>query len=227
VRNLFKWRQFILLPVIALLSAFMLADNAGAVLRSDGSGVLVNRTPPPTSTVLFSGDLIETQQTAVARIEASGSAVNINSQTLVQFEGDELVLEHGGLSVNTTRGLRVRVGCLVVVPQNTADWTHYEVADVDGKVTVSAIKSNVDINSGGSKLELVKHSPSIRLTVLEGEQKSRDDKCGAEKTLPASPADGPSLNSPWAVGAGAVGIGVLICFALCRGGVQPISPSQP
>ncbi len=225
---MFNWRQFILLAVIALLSAFLLADDAGAVLRSDGSGVLVNRTTPPTSTVLFAGDLIETQQNAVARIEASGSAVNINAQTVVQFESEELVLEHGSVSVNTTRGLRVRVGCLVVVPQNRADWTHYEVVDMDGKVTVSAIKSNVDINSGGLKLGQVKGSPSIALTVLEGEQKSRDDKCGAEKNLPASPVgNGPSLNSPWAIGAGAVGIGVLICFAVCRGGSQPISPSQP
>ena len=203
-----------------------MADDAGAVLRSSGSGVLVNQTPPPTSTVLFAGDLIETQQNAVARIEATGSAVNINPQTLVQFEGEELVLEHGGLSVNTNRGLRVRVGCLVVVPQNKADWTHYEITDVDGQMSVSAIKSNVDINSGGNQLEPVKRAPAIQFTVLEGEKKSRDDKCGAEKGLPASPGGGPSLDSPWAIGAGAVGIGVLICLALCRGS-QPISPSQP
>jgi hypothetical protein len=222
---LFKWRQLSLLAVIAILPASLLAVDAGAVLRNDGSGVLVNGNPPPPVTVLFSGDLIETQQNAVARIEASGSAVNINSQTLVQFEGDELILEHGGLSVNTSRGLRVRGGCLVVVPQNTAGWTHYEIADVDGNVTVSAIKSNVEINSGEGKLEQVKHSPSIRLTVLEGEQKSRDDKCGAQKTPLAPPGNPP--NSPWAIGTGAVGVAVLICFAVCRGGVQPLSPSQP
>ena len=29
--------------------------------------------------------------------------------TIGQFEGDELVLDHGGLQLNTSRGMRVRV----------------------------------------------------------------------------------------------------------------------
>jgi len=32
--------------------------------------------------------------------------VDIDADTVVQFEGDELVLDHGSLSVNTTRGLK-------------------------------------------------------------------------------------------------------------------------
>lgn len=225
--NLSNWRHFVCLSVIAILPASLLADDAGAVLRSSGSGVLVNKNSPPASVVLFSGDLIETQKDAVARIEASGSAVNINPETMVQFEGGEVVLEHGSLSVNTTHGLKVRVGCLTIVPENTADWTHYDVADVNGKVVISAVKNNVAINPSSSKVQQAKQSvPSIRLIVREGERESREENCGAPSTTPASAANGSGLNSPWVVGAGAAGIGVLLCVALCRGS-EPISPSQP
>jgi hypothetical protein len=224
---LFKWRRFFCLPIIAILPASLLADDAAAMLHSNGIGVLVNKNSAPPSTALFSGDLIETQKNAVAQFEASGSAANIDSETLVQFEGDELVLEHGRLSVSTTRGLKVRAGCLTIVPENNAEWTQYAIADVDGKVTISALKNDVIINATSSKLELAKqHAQSSRFTLREGEQKSSEEKCGAPHNAPASAMSGGNImNSPWAIGAGAVGIGVLTCFALCRT-PQPVSPSQ-
>src|ERR1700674_1595336 len=122
-------------------------DTAAAMLRSNGTGVLLNKNPAPASAALFSNDLIETPKTAVARIEASGSSADLNPETVVQFEGNELVLDHGSLSVNTSRGLRVRVGCVTVTPVNDAQWTHYEVADLDGKVTVAALKNDVYIDA--------------------------------------------------------------------------------
>jgi hypothetical protein len=93
-------------------------ETAAAMLRSSGSGVLVNRNPAPTSIALFPNDLIETPKNAVARIEVRGSTADINADTVVQFDGDELVLDHGSLSVSSTQGLRVRVGCLTVTPVN-------------------------------------------------------------------------------------------------------------
>ena len=105
---LFRWRHSVCLLMIAILPvSFRLKIKIPqlAMLRSDGVGVLVNKSPAPASIALFSDDLIETQKTAVARIEASGSAADINSETMVQFEGNELVLDHGSLSVNTSRGM--------------------------------------------------------------------------------------------------------------------------
>jgi len=55
---------------------------------------------------VFSDDLIETQKGSITRLESTGSRVDIDADTVVQFEGDELVLDHGSLSVNTTRGLK-------------------------------------------------------------------------------------------------------------------------
>jgi hypothetical protein len=226
---MFKWRRFFCLPILAVLPSLLLAqESPSAMLRSDGTGVLVNGNSPPPATALFAGDLIETLKNGAARIEASGSAANLDPDTLVQFEGDELILEHGKLSVNTTHGLRIRVGCLTIVPENTADSTHYDVADMDGKVTISALKNAVVVNTSSGKLEQVKQSaPSGGVTVHEGQQQSRDEKCGGPKSAPVSGTGGGNImNSPWAIGVGAVGIAILTCVALCRG-PEPISPSKP
>ena len=224
---LFKWRHFVCLSVIAILPVSLPADEASAaMLRSNGVGVLVNKYSAAPSMALFSGDLIETQKTAVARIEASGSTADINPETIVQFKGDELVLEHGSLSVNTTRGLKVRVGCLTVTPVNNAEWTHYDVADLDGKVTVSALKNDVNIDSVASNLQQAKQSArSSRVSVREGEQKSREEKCGALDLK--TPGDGTIMSSPWTIGAGAVGVGVIICLGFICHNDDPVSPTKP
>jgi hypothetical protein len=213
--------------MLAILPASLQAqETAAAMLRSEGVGVLVNKYPAPASIALFSDDLIETQKAVVARIEASGSAADINAETVVEFEGNELVLEHGSLSVNTSRGMTVRVGCLTITPANSAEWTHYDVADLNGKVNVSALKNDVNIDEHSGGLRQAKQSGrSNRVTVREGEQKSREEKCGAADIRQAGSTPA-ILNSPYAIGAGIVTIGVLTCWALCRSG-NPISPTNP
>jgi len=225
-----KWQHFVCLPMVAILPVSLLADDAAAaMLRSNGVGVLVNKNPAPASTALFLDDLIETQENSVARIEAGGSTADINPETMVQFNGDELVLEHGSLSVNTFHGLKVLVGCLIVRPVNNAEWTHYEVADLDGKVTVSALKNDVNIDSRSSNPQQAKQGGgSSGVTVREGEQTSRGEKCGAldNKASGSVAGKGAIMNSPWAKGVGVVTIGGLMCWALCQGG-NPLSPSYP
>jgi hypothetical protein len=199
------------------------------MLRSDGVGVFLNNNSALPSTALFRDDLIRTEKNAAARIESTGSTADVGPETIVQFEGDELVLDHGSLMVNTTRGLKVRVGCLTVTPVDGANWTHYEVADVNGKVTVSAMKSDVYIDERSKDRKDLKQSArSNRSLVREGEQKSREDKCGGVYMNPSdAPAgEGAILNSLWARASGAVAVGVLTCWALCRGD-DPISPKAP
>jgi hypothetical protein len=108
-------------------------EIAAAMLRSTGEGVIVNGSPAPSSAAIFSGDFIETQKQAVARIEATGSSANIDPETMVTFEDQELVLDHGSLAVFTGRGLRVRVGCISVTPVNPSIETTYEVLDREVK----------------------------------------------------------------------------------------------
>lgn len=228
--SLLKLRCLVCLLMIAVTPVSLLADDAAAMLRSNGVGVQLNKNSAPASTALFPRDLIETQQNAAARIEASGSTADVDQQTMVQFDGDELALDHGRLSVNTSRGMRVRVGCLTIRPVNNTEWTHYDVADVNGKVTVSALKNDVSIDSRSGNLKELKQGGgrSSQIIVREGEQKSRDEKCGGDYDRGSRPApgNGAILNSPWAKGAGAVIIGGLICLGLCHHD-DPISPSRP
>jgi hypothetical protein len=215
--------------MVAILPvSFQAQDAAVAILHSDGVGVLVNKSPAPASIALFSNDLIETEKAAIARIDVSGSAADINAETVVQFEGNELVLDHGSLSVNTSRGMAVRVGCLTITPADNAEWTHYDVADLNGKVNLSALKNDVNIDErSGSQRQAKQSGHSNRVTVREGEQRSREEKCGAaDIRQPGTPLAGAIMNSPYAIGAGIVTIGVLTCWALCRSD-DPISPTTP
>jgi hypothetical protein len=226
---LFEWRKLVCLPLMAILPVSLLAqDTATAILRSNGAGVMVNRNAAPASTAVFFEDLIETQKNAAARIEANGSTADINPETMIQFEGDTLVLDHGSLSVNTSRGLKVRVGCVIVTPANNAEWTHYDVVDRDGKVTVSALKKDVNINSRSSNPKQAKQGTNSSVTVSEGQQKSREENCGAAypHSAAATPGAGAIMNSPWVIGGGAVAVGVIACFGLCHSD-DPISPTTP
>ena len=225
-RSFAKWRHVVCLPMMVILPVSLLADDTAAMLRSSG-GVLVNKNSAPASSALFPDDLVETPQNVIARIEASGSTVDVGAETRIQFESDELALDHGTLSVNTSRSLRVRVGCVVVIPVNDA-WTQYDVTGKDGKVTVSALKSDVYIESRAAIPALGKPNPhSDRVTVREGERKSREEKCGAPiKESSKYPAAGPLLNSLPVRLTGIAVISVVLCWALCRSD-DPISPSDP
>ena len=121
-----------------------------------------------------------------ATINAAGSAITVEPETLVQFEGDEIILDHGTVLVGTSGRLRVRVGCITVTPA-TASWTQYDVTDVDGKVTVAARKSDVNIDSRGSKLQAAR--PDGRgqtVSVREGEQKTREENAALDPNLRAT-----------------------------------------
>ncbi len=228
-----RWRQLVCLGLVAYLpGALVASDSPSAILKVSGEGVAVNDKAAANATALYPKDLIRTGKTSAARIEMSGSAVDVNPETIVEFDGDELVLEHGGLTVNTGTGLRVRVGCLLVVPVNDAVWTHFDVSDVDGKLSVFAEKSDVYINEHSKKeiRDVKQTGRSSRTIVHETEKKTREDKCGAgyvkEPTPAVAPVLGPILDSPWAVGTGAAAIGVITCWALCKND-DPISPHSP
>lgn len=213
--------------MIAILPASLAADDNGAAILQSSGGVLLNGGSAQPSAALFPHDAVETQTAAVARIELTGSAIDISPETLVEFEGDEIILEHGRVSVNTSRAFKVRVDCIIVTPVNPM-WTGYEVTDVDGKVTVAALKSDVNIDSRSANPQQAKRSTNGgRVSVHEGEQKSREEKCGAAKfNSRDAAARGGILNSPYAVGAALGVVAGLTCWALCRSD-NPVSPWAP
>jgi hypothetical protein len=226
---LFEWRHPVVVMMAVVLPVSLFADDvSGALLRSNGTGILVNKSIASPSLAIFLNDLIETQKDAVARIEMAGSTADIHPETMVQFESDELVLDHGSLSVNTMRGMRVRVGCLTVTPVNFSDWTQFDVIDVDGKVTVNALKSDVYINARSrNPKEVKKPARSTLDLVRESEQKSREERCGgAYRKSDRWPALGAIMNSTPAKVTAEAMVGVAACIAICRHD-DPISPHKP
>jgi hypothetical protein len=216
----------IVISTIVLLSASLPGQDLGrAMLHSDGSAWL-NGKPVPNSSAIFPYDMVETGNESTAKIDADGSTVTIQPSTRVQFQEDELVLDSGSLQVNSGRGMRVRVNCMTVIPL-TQEWTRYDVIDADGKVTVVAHESDLRIHYQLVATRQSKGAGYSDATLHRGEQVTRDERCRAA-SQPAQPLDakGAILNSPWAKGAGIVAIGVITCWALCRGD-EPVSPDKP
>lgn len=221
-----EWRKLVCGAMVMVLPASLIAQDFGrAMLHSDG-GAWLNGKPAPNSSAIFPHDLVQTRPESTAKVDIDGSTVTIQPDTLVQFEGDELVLDHGSLQLNSARGMRVRVNCMTVVPL-TQEWTRYTVIDAGGKVVVAAYENDVKIHYRHVASQRSKDTGSPDVTVHRGEQVTRDERCGARaKPAQILDANGAILNSTWARGTGIVAISVLTCWALCRGN-EPVSPEKP
>jgi hypothetical protein len=236
VRGLFlaEWRKLvcgvmiavpIIVPAIVMLPAPLLGqDSERAMLHSDG-GASLNGKAAPNSSAIFLHDRIETRPESTAKIDTEGSTITVLPRTVLVFEGEELILERGGLQLNSARGMKVRVNCMTIIPL-TQDWTRYDVSDVGGKVMVAAYENDVKIHDEGAAVRQSKQAGPPDVTVHRGEQITRDERCRTGSTPAPVDAKGAILNSPWAKGTGIVAIGVLTCWALCRGG-EPVSPVWP
>ncbi len=214
--------------VILVLSVSLTAQDSGrALLRSQG-GTWLNGVAAPESSAIFPNDLIQTEAGHVARIDAEGSTVTVQPETILQFDGDEIALDHGSLQVNTSRGMKVRVNCLTVIPV-TQEWTQYDITDVNGKVTVVAHKNDVNLHSQSTLAQKSKQAGvSGDVTVHEGETVTRDEHCPAAARLPGSiDAHAAILDTWYAKGTGLGVIAVIVCKAMCFHGDEPVSPSKP
>lgn len=226
-----RLNQFVaisLIVIVAAMPTYSVADDAGATLRTQGH-VSVDGNPALPFAAIFPNSRIETEKNSSALLELSGSRVEIGAETIIEFENNELRLEHGSLSVLTFRSLAVRVGCILAVPVRSEE-TLFTTVDDSGRVTVSAVRNDVNINTTAKRSKQVadKDRPE-QVTVRQGEQKSRDEKCGASPFETRTVAAGIQglFNSPYAQGLAAAGIVVTLCLVFCFGGDEPASPSVP
>jgi hypothetical protein len=225
LRKFVCWMMVILYPL-----SLAAADTGSAVLHSEG-GVGVNGSEITGSTVVFPGDLLETKPGFVANIDAEGSSVLIQPESVVKFQGTFLSLEHGRVSVGTSSSMSVQVNCIKVEPVSS-ERTQYEVADVNGTVQIAARKNDVNITVSGVSSVLQKTQPqggsTLSAVVHEGQQVTRDEStvCGAP---PRPGGAGNGLNTKWIEIGGGAGAGILVlCLLLCKGpGPRSVSPSTP
>jgi len=203
-------------------------EYTGAILHGPGSGVFVNESAAPETIAVFPKDVIKTDKSVSARLRTTGSEAEISSETIVQFTPNELALDHGSVIVATSRGVRVRVGCIILTPVHDDRRTRYQVLDVNGKVSVAALEENVFIESHPKSLQAMNEHERERNRSLipEGKQSSREEKCDGVDPKSGVSAHGPLLNSPYAVGAAGIGIAVIACMGLCHDD-DPLSPAKP
>jgi hypothetical protein len=211
--------------MISVVSTSLMAQDANRGLLYSNGGTSLNDNSAPAIAAIFPDSLVQTQKGYNARIDVPGSTVLIQAETVVQFQGHELALEHGGLQLNTASEMQVIVGCLTVSPM-TFDRTQYSVIDVDGKVTVVASKNDVKLHVHGGTLRKAKSDKSFDIIVREGEEATRQERCGAVNPAQTAGASGAALNNPWTIGTAGVVVAGVACLGLCHDD-DPISPWKP
>ena len=216
LRDIFCWLLLAVMP-----AALLGASSGAAMLYAQGAAWLNGASVPRTSAV-FPGDLVQTKADAVVHINATGSSVMVLSDSLVKYEGSTVSLEHGAVSVATSKGMSIRAGEVAVQPANLNGATDFDVRDVDGTVHISARQGDVKVSNG-----------TETTTVAQGEQTTRDDRNDSQKqkktrraggAVPA--ASGPWLDSPYAIGVGVAAVGIPLVWALSQGD-DPVSPVDP
>jgi hypothetical protein len=219
-RNLVCWLMIVLWPLSCLA-----ADANAAVLRSKG-GVWVNDAEAVDSTPVFPGDRIEAKPGFVAELDAEGSSVLIQPESILKFQGTFIELEHGNISVGTSASLGVHVSCLQVEPI-TSQRTEYNVKDTTGSVEVVAVKSDVKFTQVGAIRKTSKESGVLGSAVLhEGqEEKRQESDCGAGSQAPTAAH---SFPTKWLEIGGGVAGAVALCLVFCKSSPKSdISPSDP
>jgi hypothetical protein len=215
--------------LLMMPGSLMAADSGVAMLYADGAAWL-NGSHVPKSSAIFAGDLVQTRSDSAANIHAPGSSVTVLGDSLVQFEGASLKVEHGGVSVSTSKGLATTAGDVKVAPASNA-WTEFNVTDTDGTVKIAARKGDLFITDDNGTVTLAQGQETTRdeqsqQTDNSNNNNNKKNKKRAAGAGAAPAAGGGALSSPIAVGVGAAAIVGVTTWVLLQGS-NPVSPSQP
>jgi hypothetical protein len=202
------------------------ADSEAAMLYTTGSAWVNGNHVPRASSAIFAGDLLQTRSDTVANINSAGSSITVHTDSLVQFEGSSLKIEHGGVTVSTSKGVAATAGDVKVAPA-AETWTEFNVTDVDGTVRIAARKGDLTISDGNGTLTLAQGQQTTREESSDQSTNGKDDKKNKKRVTGATPAAGGGiLNSPLAIGIGAGAIAGVTTWVLIKND-NPASPSNP
>jgi hypothetical protein len=138
-------------------------------------------------------------------------------------------IQHGGVTVSTSKGIAATAGDVKVTPASNA-WTEFNVSDIDGTVRIHASKGDLTISDGKEVATLQQGQDTTRdestdNTDQNGKKKGKNKK-RATGAVPA--AGGGILSSPYAVGiGGAAVLGITTWVLIKNGGDNPASPAKP
>jgi len=218
------FRQLVSCVLLLIVPGSLIAaDSGAAMLYADGAAWL-NGSHVPKSSAIFSGDLVQTRSDSAANIHAPGSSVTVLGDSLVQFEGASLKVEHGGVAVSTSKGMATTAGDVRVAPASNA-WTEFNVTDTDGTVRIAAHKGNLTITDDQGTTTLQQGQETTRDEQSDQTDKGKNKK--RKQGVGAAPAaTGGALNSPIAVGVGGAAIIGVTTWVLIKSD-NPVSPSVP
>ncbi len=223
LRGMVSCVLMILFPV-----SLFAADSNAAMLYINGAAWVNGAHVPRPSSAIFSGDLLQTRRDSVANINEPGSSITILSDSLVQFEGSSLKIEHGGVLVTTSKGVGTTAGDVKVSPASNV-WTEFNVTDVDGTVKIAARKGDLTIFDGNTTTTLAQGRETTRQETSDDDsnksgKSGKKNKNGGAAAVPA--ATGGILNSPWAVASGAAAVGAVAIIVWTKPD-NPASPAKP
>jgi hypothetical protein len=220
-------RGFISVSLLILFPILLFAaDSNAAMLYTHGAAWINGTHVPSSSSAIFSGDLLQTRSDSVANINQPGTTITVQSDSLVKFENTLVQIEHGGVTVSTSKGVATSAGGIKVSPVSNA-WSEFSVVDADGTVRIAARKGDVNIDDGHEVVTLAQGQETTRdetpQTDKEGKKKGKKRGTGA---VPA--AGGGLLNSPVAIAVGgAAVVGVVGIWWVATKNDEPASPAKP
>jgi len=226
----FSFRRMVSYVLLCLLPASMFAaETNAAMLYPNGTAWVNGAHVPSSSSAIFPGDLLQTRSDSMANIKQTGSSITVLADSLVQFEGSSLKIEHGGLRVSTSKGVATTAGDVKIAPASSG-WTEFTVTDVDGTVRIAANKGDVLITDDGGSTTLQQGQDTTRQEspdqVNNNDQPAKEKKKKKRAAGAAPAAGGGLLNSPYVIGAGAAAIGGVTTWVLLQSS-NPASPSTP
>jgi hypothetical protein len=222
----FGFREVVSCVLLILLPASLLAaDSTAAMLYTTGTAWVNGAHVPRASSAIFSGDMLQTRSDSVANINSAGSSITVLSNSLVQFEGAGVKIEHGAVAVSTSKGIATTAGDVKVSPVSSV-WTEFNVTDVDGTVRIVARKGDLTIFDGKDTFTLAQGQETSRDETSDQSDKENKKKSKKRAAGAAPGAEGGLLNSPLAVGIGAGIVGLTTILVLAHDD-DPASPSKP
>src|SRR5579863_4480944 len=149
--------------LLAFPASLFAADSGAAMLYATGAA-WVNGSHVPNASAIFAGDLVQTRSDAAANINAPGSSITVLGDSLVQFDGASLKVEHGGVAISTSKGVAASAGDVKVAPASNS-WTEFNMTDVDGTVKIAARKGDLSITDDNGTT-----------TLAQGQETTRDEQ---------------------------------------------------
>ncbi len=149
--------------LVVILGAGALSAQTGAMLYANGT-VRVNGHDASDATSIFAGDRIQVTASSSGSINRSGSSIVVSPNSSIQYDPASVEVLQGGARVNTSKGMSVKVGDLVVAPQSAT--AKFDVTRAGDKVVVVSREGAVSIRNG-SQTRIV-HAGSTADVMLSG-----------------------------------------------------------